>query len=72
MPEMDGFDATSRIRALEREREGTEHIPIIAMTANVMKGDKDRCIEAGIDGYVSKPVKRQTRFAEVERVLESS
>jgi CheY-like chemotaxis protein len=42
MPEMDGFDATSRIRALEREREGTEHIPIIAMTANVMKGDKDR------------------------------
>ncbi len=69
MPEMDGFEATSRIRALERERGGSGRTPIIAMTANAMKGDKERCLEAGMDGYISKPVKRQSLFAEIERVL---
>jgi CheY-like chemotaxis protein len=69
MPEMDGFEATARIRDLERERGATERIAIVAMTANAMKGDKERCLEAGMDGYVSKPVKRQTLFAEIERVL---
>jgi CheY-like chemotaxis protein len=70
MPEMDGFEATSTIRKLEREQAASAHTPIIAMTANAMKGDKQRCLEAGMDGYVSKPVKRQTLFAEIERVLE--
>jgi PAS domain S-box-containing protein len=69
MPEMDGFEATARIRELEQANEAGPHIPIIAMTANAMKGDKERCLEAGMDGYVSKPVKRQTLFAEIDRVL---
>jgi signal transduction histidine kinase/DNA-binding response OmpR family regulator len=54
MPEMDGLTATRKIRA--RERETQLHLPIIAMTAHAMKGDRERCIEAGMDGYVSKPI----------------
>jgi len=69
MPEMDGLEATARIRALEQQRGAAQRTPIIAMTANAMKGDRERCIEAGMDGYVSKPVKRQTLFAEIEKVL---
>jgi two-component system sensor histidine kinase/response regulator len=69
MPEMDGYEATSTIRKLEQEQAATAHTPIIAMTANAMKGDKERCLEAGMDGYVSKPVKRKLLFAEIERVL---
>ena len=68
MPEMDGLKATSRIRELEQERD-VPRTSIIAMTANAMKGDRERCMQAGMDGYVSKPVKRQTLFAEIERVL---
>ncbi|MGB0715825.1 MAG: response regulator [Phycisphaerae bacterium] len=69
MPEMDGLEATSRIRDLEGEKDGDPHIPIIAMTANAMTGDKERCLDAGMDGYVSKPVKRAVLFAEIDRVL---
>lgn len=54
MPEMDGFDATIRIRQLEKQTRG--HTPIIAMTAHAMKGDRERCIEAGMDEYISKPI----------------
>jgi CheY-like chemotaxis protein len=67
MPEMDGLDATRAIRQLEKDRNG--HIPIIAMTANAMAGDREMCIEAGMDGYVSKPVKKEALFSEVERVM---
>jgi len=54
MPEMDGFTATQEIRKLESE---IRKIPIVAMTAHAMKGDKDKCIEAGMDDYLTKPVK---------------
>jgi CheY-like chemotaxis protein len=54
MPEMDGFEATAAIRA--KEQRSGEHMPIIAMTAYAMTGDRERCIAAGMDGYITKPI----------------
>jgi CheY-like chemotaxis protein len=62
MPEMDGFEATAEIRRREADSRRT---PIVAMTANSMKGDRDRCIAAGMDGYLSKPF----RGAQLDTVL---
>ena len=68
MPIMDGFEATAMIRKMQLSG-GAERVPIIAMTANAMQGDRERCLEAGMDGYVSKPVKPEVLFQEIERVL---
>jgi signal transduction histidine kinase/CheY-like chemotaxis protein len=69
MPEMDGFEATAKIREREQDSKTTRKTPIIAMTAKAMKGDREQCLDAGMDGYVSKPVKRQLLFDEIDRVL---
>lgn len=58
MPGMDGFEATRTIRAHESQSDG-RHIPIIAVTAGAIKGDRERCLEAGMDDYISKPYQRQ-------------
>jgi PAS domain S-box-containing protein len=67
MPEMDGTEATTAIRT--RENSTGKHIPIIAMTAHAMRGDKEKYLAGGIDGYVSKPIHPARLFAEIERVL---
>lgn len=64
MPEMDGLEATRRIRA-----HGFSDIPIIAMTANAMKGDREKCLEAGMNDYISKPIKREIVFKIIEERL---
>jgi signal transduction histidine kinase/CheY-like chemotaxis protein len=63
MPEMDGLEATARIR--EEEKASGRHVPIIALTAHATHGDRDLCLEAGMDGYTSKPIRRE----ELLRVL---
>ena len=67
MPEMDGLEATALIR--EREKTTGKHIPIIAMTANAMIGDKERCLAAGMDAYVSKPIQIRELLAVIETFL---
>lgn len=73
MPEMDGLTATGKIR--EGERQTQLHVPIIAMTAHAMKGDRERCLAAGMDEYISKPItarKLEQVIAEVLRELEGT
>jgi CheY-like chemotaxis protein len=67
MPVMGGFEATAAIRELERV--SGHHIPIVAMTANAMKGDREKCLAAGMDEYVSKPVRLPVLLAAIESVL---
>jgi CheY-like chemotaxis protein/HPt (histidine-containing phosphotransfer) domain-containing protein len=69
MPELDGMEATEEIR--RRERTAGGHVPIIALTAHAMKGDRERCLAAGMDGYVAKPIRDQELFAVMEQVLEA-
>jgi CheY-like chemotaxis protein len=64
MPEMDGFEATAEIRA--RESVTGAHTPIVAFTSHAMTGDRERCLNAGMDRYIAKPVKPVDLFNAVE------
>ena len=70
MPEMSGLEATAAIREKEKETDG--RIPIIAMTAHAMKGDRERCLEAGMDEYLSKPIRPQMVIDVIENVVAKS
>jgi two-component system, sensor histidine kinase len=68
MPEMNGFDAVAAIRALEHAQ-GRPHTPIVAVTAHAMHGDRERCLEAGMDAYLSKPIRTQQLYDLVDALL---
>ena len=70
MPEMGGFEATRAIR--ERERATGGHVPIVAMTARAMAGDREQCLAAGMDGYVAKPIRPEELIASIERAVHDS
>ena len=70
MPQMDGLTATARIR--DQEKKTGRHVPIIAMTAHAMRGDRERCLEAGMDDYVSKPISSSTLLEAICRVVPAS
>jgi two-component system, sensor histidine kinase and response regulator len=70
MPSMDGFEATAAIR--EREKSAGGHIPIIAMTAHALKEDEQRCLAAGMDSYLSKPIRTTELFTTIERFIGTS
>ena len=68
MPDMDGYTLTAKIKALP----GFQRVPILALTANVMRGDKEKTLEAGCDGYIQKPLDIDQLIKEVERFLARS
>ena len=70
MPEMDGFECTAIIR--DREQVTGSHLPIIAMTAHAMKGDEARCLAAGMDAYLSKPIQPDELFDVIDRLIGAS
>lgn len=65
MPDVDGYTLTARIRTVP----GYENVPIVALTANVMRGDREKSLEAGCDGYIQKPVDIDTLPQQVERFM---
>jgi signal transduction histidine kinase/CheY-like chemotaxis protein len=67
MPVMDGLEATAELR--RREELSGRHTPILAVTANAMQGDRERCLEAGMDGYVAKPIKREELFKAIAALV---
>ncbi|MGB9894005.1 MAG: response regulator, partial [Candidatus Saccharicenans sp.] len=67
MPVMDGFEATRIIR--QQEKSSGDHLPIVAMTAHAMKGDREKCLEAGMDDYVSKPLYPEELYKAIERAI---
>jgi CheY-like chemotaxis protein len=67
MPDMDGLEATAAIRVRERQIGG--HLPIVAMTAHALRGDRERCLEAGMDEYISKPIHVRQLLETIERAV---
>jgi len=70
MPVMDGFEATRRLRTMEAQR-GSARMPIIAVTSNAIKGDRERCLDAGMDDYVSKPINTAKLAASISKYSDS-
>jgi CheY-like chemotaxis protein len=70
MPDMDGFEATAKIR--QREQDLGYHTPILAITAHAMKGDREKCLAAGMDGYITKPLRLNEMFELIEEMLSKS
>jgi len=68
MPDMDGYTLTAKIKAIP----GFERVPILALTANVMRGDKEKTLEAGCDGYIQKPIDFDELLREIEKFLARS
>jgi CheY-like chemotaxis protein len=66
MPEMSGLEVTAEIRRREKQRGSGEHIPIIATTASVMREDRERCFEAGMDAYIAKPIEREILYETID------
>ena len=69
MPRMDGYELTARIREAEAQGRKSGHTPVVAVTANAMKGEEERCIEAGMDAYLVKPVNVERLRTTLERWL---
>ncbi len=69
MPEVDGFAATREIRKRESAGPASRRLPIVALTANALKGDRERCLEAGMDDYLSKPIGRDELRAMLAKYL---
>jgi CheY-like chemotaxis protein len=67
MPEMDGLELTAAVRALERQ--SGAHLPIIAMTAHATKGDRERFLGAGMDGYIAKPIQASGLIEQIEKAM---
>jgi PAS domain S-box-containing protein len=67
MPEMDGLEATAQLRRAEQAT--GRHVPVIALTAHALKGDRERCLEAGMDGYVAKPIRQQELLEAIDRLV---
>ena len=65
MPEVDGYTLTARIKSTS----GLENVPVLALTANVMRGDRERSLEAGCDGYIQKPIDIDTLASQIQRYL---
>jgi CheY-like chemotaxis protein len=67
MPNLDGFAAAAAIRAREQSQPGARRIPVIALTANAMEGDRERCLAAGMDDYLAKPLRSAELYAVLKR-----